>query len=152
MSMADPVPTDCAAADCLLFSAYMEGSSYDKLFDIQNRCAEPVLLSDWELISCANECESWEHTTALHPSPAPLLRAGGVWRIAHRQVIAEIRSPGTDASPEPEPEPKPEPQPEPKPEPEPEPDAAPNPNPNPNPNPSRQGPRSWRRLIRRTAT
>ena len=70
-----------ATTACLLFSAYMEGASNDKLYDVQNRCNVPVSLADWELVNCGNGCSDWEHTSAF--DGAALLAPGDVWRIAH---------------------------------------------------------------------
>ena len=76
-----------AAPSCLLFSAYMEGASNDKLFDIQNRCTAAVSLSDYELVSCGNDCTGWEHTESLGSA---VLQPGDVWRIANQQASAAI--------------------------------------------------------------
>ena len=65
----------------------MEGSSNDKLYDIQNRCAHPVLLAEWELVSCGNGCSNWEHTASLGTQ---ILRPGDVWRIVHRRASPSL--------------------------------------------------------------
>ena len=62
-----------ACGSCVLFSAWMEGKSYDKLLDVQNRCAEPVSLSEWELKNCGNGCTDWEHTLSLGSATLPPL-------------------------------------------------------------------------------
>ena len=87
---------DQAASDevcphaCLLFSAYVEGSSNNKLIDVQNRCTEAVDLAAWSLVKCSNGCTQWEHTEhlgLLHGThESQMLPAGATWRIAHPQA------------------------------------------------------------------
>ena len=80
-------------SQCVLFSAYMEGSSNNKLFDIQNRCSGPVTLRDYELKSCGNGCSDWEHTTMLQaPSPTFQLAPNSIWRVVHASASSEILS------------------------------------------------------------
>jgi len=50
---------------CLLFGAYMEGTGYNKLLDIRNRCDVTVDLAAYQLVSCANGCTEWEYVPRL---------------------------------------------------------------------------------------
>ena len=83
------LPASCATpeASCVLFSAYVEGSHFNKLLDIQNRCSDAITLTDYELVNCGNGCTQWEHTSQLQP-PTPTLQLAPMetWRSADSQI------------------------------------------------------------------
>lgn len=76
-----------ATTACVIFSAYMEGRSYDKLVHIQNRCSHDINLRDYDLRHCGNECTDWEYTTALD---SVTLHPGDVWCVADPRASASI--------------------------------------------------------------
>ena len=91
LAAAQTCPTGGALGGCLVFSAYVEGTQYNKLFDVQNRCGHNITLGDFDLATCGNGCTHWEHSIGFQvPYQNFLLAPHAVWRIANEQASAEI--------------------------------------------------------------
>ncbi len=74
---------------CLLFGAYMEGTGYNKLLDIRNRCDMTVDLAAYQLVSCANGCTEWEYVPRLVLDGA--LPPSATWRVTDVQAPEALR-------------------------------------------------------------
>ncbi len=81
------IPVTVTASD-LLFSEYIEGSSYNKALEITNFTGEDIDLSDYELKRQTNGAGLWS-------SPLPLngiLEDGAVWVVSHSSADSDIHS------------------------------------------------------------
>jgi len=86
--------SDGTAADSVFFSEYLEGSSYNKALEIVNASNAAVVLSDYAIISSAND-GAW--LTIRYSFPAgTILDPGAVWVIANSSADQKIKTVADD--------------------------------------------------------
>jgi endonuclease I len=86
--------SDDTTAALVFFSEYIEGSSYNKALEIVNASNGAIILSDYAIISNANN-GIWKTTPYIFPSVA-ILGSGEVWVIANSSADQKIKTVAND--------------------------------------------------------